>query len=71
MTDQAMSAFVQRFIRDDLSPEQGWRLIDWCIERMKLPPNPPKLGQRAPVTIHASRRPAVAEIGSLAALRAP
>ena len=28
-----MSGIVQRFIRDDLSPEQGWRLIDWCIER--------------------------------------
>ena len=28
-----MSVIVQRFIRDDLSPEQGWRVIDWCIER--------------------------------------
>jgi hypothetical protein len=28
-----MSAIVQRFIRDELSPEQGWRLIEWCIER--------------------------------------
>jgi hypothetical protein len=28
-----MSGIVQRFIRDDLSSEQGWRLIDWCIER--------------------------------------
>ena len=28
-----MSAIVQRFVRDDLSPEQGWRLIEWCIER--------------------------------------
>ena len=28
-----MSAIAQRFIRDELSPEQGWRLIGWCIER--------------------------------------
>ena len=28
-----MSAIAQRFIRDDLSLEQGWRLIAWCIER--------------------------------------
>jgi hypothetical protein len=28
-----MSAIVQRFIRDDLLPEQGWRLIEWCIEQ--------------------------------------
>ncbi len=28
-----MNAIIQRFIRDDLSPEQGWRVIDWCIER--------------------------------------
>jgi hypothetical protein len=28
-----MSAIVQRFIRDDLSPEQGWRLVEWCIEQ--------------------------------------
>jgi hypothetical protein len=30
---RAMSAIVQRFIHDALSPEQGWRLIEWCIER--------------------------------------
>jgi hypothetical protein len=28
-----MNSIVQRFIRDDLSREQGWRIIDWCIER--------------------------------------
>ncbi|HXI68860.1 MAG TPA: hypothetical protein VNN22_00735 [Verrucomicrobiae bacterium] len=29
-----MSATTRRFIRaDDLTHEQGWRLIDWCAER--------------------------------------
>jgi len=28
-----MSSITQRFIRDQLSPEQGWRLIEWCIKR--------------------------------------
>jgi hypothetical protein len=28
-----MSAIVQRFIHEDLSLEQGWDLIEWCLER--------------------------------------
>lgn len=31
--DGEMSAIAQRFVRDDLSLEQGWRLIEWCIQR--------------------------------------
>src|SRR5262245_53859069 len=28
-----MSAITQRFVRDEISRERGWRLIEWCIGR--------------------------------------